>query len=140
MRHVIEKLNDEATKYTANRFFTKRDEISLQMQTALNQTLALECYADIRGFQLTDTDLPQKFEDAITETQVQDSQIITAQNQKVSVKVDLESMESNAGIAVSVTLNNAQAKAEAEMERNKAAMNSFENIIVSQANAYSALK
>lgn len=36
MRHVIEKLNDEATKYTANRFFTKRDEISLQMQTALN--------------------------------------------------------------------------------------------------------
>lgn len=89
---------------------------------------------------MTDTDLPQKFEDAITETQVQDSQIITAQNQKVSVKVDLESMESNAGIAVSVTLNNAQAKAEAEMERNKAAMNSFENIIVSQANAYSALK
>lgn len=40
-------------------------------------------------------------------------------------------MESNAGIAVSVTLNNAQAKSEAEMERNKAAMNSFENIVVS---------
>jgi hypothetical protein len=56
------------------------------------------------------------------------------------VKVDLESMESKALISQDVVLNNAKAKAEADTKRNEAEMNSFYQVITSQASAYSALK
>jgi hypothetical protein len=65
---MINTLNEEATKYTASMFFLKKDEISSQMRSAMNSTLLTVCYLDIVSFALGEITVPQKFNDAVTET------------------------------------------------------------------------
>ena len=64
-RHVIETLNDAATRFDANSFFTSTDTINTYIKDDLNKTLFIECYADIKYFQMSGVDLPNKFESAI---------------------------------------------------------------------------
>ncbi len=64
-KHVIESLNDAATRYDANSFFTSTDAINTQMKESLKVTLDQECHADVRFFQISGVDLPNKFENAI---------------------------------------------------------------------------
>jgi hypothetical protein len=64
-KHVIETLNDAATRYDANSFFTSTDSINTKMRVDLATTLARECYADVKFFQIASVDLPNKFENAI---------------------------------------------------------------------------
>lgn len=64
-KHVIEALNDAATRYDANSFFTSTDSINSEIKQDLNTTMAIECHADIKYFQMSGVDLPNKFEGAI---------------------------------------------------------------------------
>jgi len=64
-KHVIETLNDAATRYDANSFFTSTDTINTRMREDLSKTLSVECFADVRFFQISGVDLPNKFENAI---------------------------------------------------------------------------
>ena len=64
-KHVIETLNDAATRYDANSFFTSTDSINTKMRDDLQITLNQECFADVRFFQISGVDLPNKFESAI---------------------------------------------------------------------------
>ena len=64
-KHVIETLNDAATRYDANSFFTSTDTINTRMREDLALTLSNECYADVKFFQISGVDLPNKFENAI---------------------------------------------------------------------------
>ena len=69
-KHVIETLNDAATRYIANQFFTSTDTINNEMRNDLTKTLLAECYSDIKFFQISGVDLPNKFEEAIQQTNV----------------------------------------------------------------------
>ena len=44
---VIDTLNDAATRFDANRFFTQTDSINTDMRNDLQATLSSECYADV---------------------------------------------------------------------------------------------
>jgi hypothetical protein len=46
-RYVIDILNDGATKFDAYKFFSASDQISMEMMKMLNNTLAIECYANL---------------------------------------------------------------------------------------------
>jgi hypothetical protein len=49
-KHVIETLNDAATRYDANSFFTSTDAINTRMREDLQVTLTSECFADVKFF------------------------------------------------------------------------------------------
>ena len=110
------------------------------MRAVANDTLLTKCYSDLIGLQLDDASVPQKFNEAVQNTQVQESQIISAQNKKQSTQVELESTANNARELTKVRINQALAAADADVKKNQAEMDSFANIITSQATAYQALK
>jgi len=78
LNYAIDCLNDEATSNDAYSYFSSSDTISANMMTAVTTKLEEECYFSLQFFQLSGIDLPDAFEDAISETQVMDQQIITA--------------------------------------------------------------
>ncbi len=88
-KHVIETLNDAATRYDANSFFTSTDSINTKMREDLQVTLQTECFSDVRFFQISGVDLPNKFEGAIQETTVQDNEINTAMAEKNNIGIEL---------------------------------------------------
>ena len=139
-KFAIDILNDAATKHDANSFFTQTDQISQQMMQALNTTMETECFSSIQFFQLSGVDLPNKFEDAISETQIRDQDIITANADKNNVGIELITAISKAQIQQSVAINEADAIAQADVQKNSAAMQSFYDIVTRQSSAYSLLK
>ena len=110
-KHVIEALNDAATKYDANSFFTSTDTINTDIKSYLNTTLVKECYADIKYFQLSGVDLPNKFENAIQNTTLMDNEINTAVAEKNNIGIELQTMVGNATNTQSVVINKAKAQA-----------------------------
>lgn len=95
-KHVVEALNDAATRYNANSFFTATDTINSELKTELNNTLYIECYADIKYFQIADVNLPSKFENALLNTTVMDTEINTAIAEKNNIGIELQTMIGNA--------------------------------------------
>ena len=136
---LVDNLNALVTNFTASQVL-KKDEIFAQMRAVANDTLLTKCYSDLIGLQLDDASVPQKFNEAVQNTQVQESQIISAQNKKQSTQVELESTANNARELTKVRINQALAAADADVKKNQAEMDSFANIITSQATAYQALK
>ena len=139
-KHVIETLNDAATRYDANSFFTSTDSINNKMRDDLQGTLNRECYADVRFFQISGVDLPNKFENAIQETTVQDNEINTALAEKNNIGIELRTAVGNATNTMDVVINKAKAQADADINKNEAQMASLETNIKNQAQAYAGLK
>ena len=139
-RFAVDILNDAATKHDANSFFTSQDEITTKMQQALNATLANECFAILQDFQLSGIDLPNKFEDAISDTQVQDQDILTAQAEKKTVSIELTTKISKARISQGIIVNNAKASAQSQLQNNEAQNEAFVSVQSTQTDAYAALK
>ncbi len=119
-KHVIETLNDAATRYDANTFFTSTDTINTRMREDLALTLSTECYADVRFFQISGVDLPNKFENAIQETTVQDNEINTALAEKNNIGIELKTAVGNATNTMDVVINKAKATADADINKNEA--------------------
>ena len=71
-KFAIDTLNDAATKHGAQEFFSQQEVISMAMQQSLNTTLEVECFISLTDFQLQDIELPDKFERAISQTQIRD--------------------------------------------------------------------
>lgn len=139
-KHVIETLNDAATRYDANSFFTATDTINTRMRDDLQVTLNDECYADVRFFQISGVDLPNKFEHAIQETQVQENEINTALAEKNNIGIELKTEIGNATNTMDVIINRAKAQAEADIQRNEGNMDSLSQNIQLQSDAYRGLK
>ena len=114
-KHVIETLNDAATRYDANSFFMATDTINTKMRDNLQITLNNECFADVRFFQISGVDLPNKFENAIQETTVQDNEINTALAEKNNIGIELRTAVGNATNTMDVVINKAKATAEADI-------------------------
>jgi hypothetical protein len=95
-KFVTETLNDAATKFDANSFFTSTDTINSDLKQELNKTMSVECYADIKYFQMSGVDLPNKFENAIQNTTLMDNEINTAVAEKNNINIELKTMIGNA--------------------------------------------
>ena len=139
-KHVIEALNDAATRFDANSFFTSTDTINNEIKSSLKIVLNNECYADVKFFQLSSVDLPNKFENAIQATTLMDNEINTALAERNNIGIELKTMEGNATNTQKVVINKAKAEAEASIQNNKAAMTSIYEVLTSQATAYGKLK
>lgn len=85
-------------------------------------------------------DLPNKFEAAIQETQIQENEINTAIAEKNNIGIELKTEISNATNLMDVVINKAKAQAEADIQRNDANMGSLQQNIQNQATAYAILK
>jgi hypothetical protein len=77
LNYAIDSLNDVATYYNAYDFSTQSDVISIYMSSSLNSTLYEKCYLNLQSFAISGVDLPNDFESAIQETQVQQQMIAT---------------------------------------------------------------
>ena len=139
-KHVIETLNDAATRYDANSFFTSTDTINTKMYDDLKITLNDECYADVKFFQISGVDLPNKFEHAIQETQVQENEINTALAEKNNIGIELKTEIGNATNTMDVIINKAKAQAESDIQKNDLNMESLAANLQLQADAYANLK
>ena len=139
-KHVIETLNDAATRYDANSFFTSTDTINNQMRDALQTTLTTECFADVRFFQISTVNLPDTFETAISETTIQDNEINTSIAEKNNIGIELQTARGNATNTMDVIINKAKAQAESDIQNNDARMSSLKDNFINQAQGYSGLK
>lgn len=140
IKYAIETLNDAATKYDANEFFSISGLISQEMMNDLNVTLDSKCYAQIQFFQVQNPDIPDKYQAAIQETLLQDSEISRTENKRKQALVDLSAMQESAVISKEKTLNQAKAKANTDLTQNKADMDSFYQVVTQQSAAYAMMK
>ena len=97
-KFAVDIMNDQATKSSAERFFFEVDQIMIEMQQALAETFAQHCYSNIEFFQLSGVDLPNRFEDAIDETQIAKQDITTAQEERKSMQTRLNTRVKEATI------------------------------------------
>lgn len=81
-KFAVDILNDAACKYDAYTFFVKPEIVRAGMMKALNTTLELKCYSSLQSFQLSGVDLPNMFETAIQQTQINVQDAVTAKLQQ----------------------------------------------------------
>jgi hypothetical protein len=70
IRFAVDTLNDKAAQFEGSYFFRNLTLVGIGMLDTLKETFQVECFANIQTLQLSQADLPQKFEDALTATNV----------------------------------------------------------------------
>lgn len=63
-------MNDEAANFQASMFFRNLTTVGITMQTKLEEVFTEHCFARVQSLQLSKADLPAKFEEALTATNV----------------------------------------------------------------------
>jgi hypothetical protein len=101
-------------------FFRNLTSVGMDMQQKLNQVFLVECYSRVQSLQLSQADLPQKFEDALTATNVAIQDSITVKQTQQNVIIDMETQVKQARISAPIVVNNAEAKVNSTLEQNKA--------------------
>jgi len=137
---AIDVLTDQTTHYTAYDFFNKRAVIKTDFETVLKKQFLTRCFSDVNFLQLITVDLPNPFENAISQTEVKKQDINVASAQAKKTNVELETKVKSALYQKDVTLNLAVGNAKSIQQQNTANVNSFNKVQTSQTNAYSNLK
>ena len=63
-------MNDQASQFAASMFFRNLTSVGMDMQDKLQDVFMVECFSRVQSLQLSQADLPQRFEDALTATNV----------------------------------------------------------------------
>ena len=77
IRFAVDVMNDEASNYQASMFFRNLTTVGVSMQEKLQKVFEEHCFARVQSLQLSKADLPSKFEDALTATNVAIQESIT---------------------------------------------------------------
>lgn len=112
----------------------------MDMEAKLKDRFLEECFSRVQSLQLSQADLPQKFEDALTATNVAIQDSITVMQTQQNVKIDMETQVNQARISAPIVINNAEAKVNSTLEQNLAQMESYLQVTISEADAYSQMK
>lgn len=120
VRMAVEQLTTSATLHNAHFFFTNRTAISQEMHTRLDNHFREHAFAEIPFFQLRTVHLPDLFEDAIRETQVQQQDIQIAKLEQKTKEVTFETSVLKAEQQVKVMANEADGEASSITLQNKA--------------------
>ena len=140
IRFAIDKFNDQASQFEASMFFRNLTAVGLDMQEKLGVLMEQECYSRIQSLQLSKADLPQRFEDALTATNVAIQESITVQQQQKNAIIDMNTQVSQARIAAPVVINNAEAKVNSTLAQNLAQNEAYLQVTESEADAYKVMK
>mmetsp|Transcript_69746 Transcript_69746/g.181714 ORF Transcript_69746/g.181714 Transcript_69746/m.181714 type:complete len:401 (-) Transcript_69746:152-1354(-) len=128
-RIARDQMLEAASQYEGPQYWLQRHEIGNRMKGLVSQQLR-DSYADLWGLQLLVIDLPDRYEQSITMTQVQQQLIKTRTNQQAaaSIRADTEVMKADFDSKVQVVQAEAQANytletrmAEAEAAKRKIA-------------------
>jgi hypothetical protein len=121
-------------------FFRNLTSVGMEMKDKLHQKLQDECYCQVQSLQLSQADLPQKFEDALTATNVAIQDSITVKQTQQNVVIDMETQVRQARISAPIVINNAEAKVNSTLEQNKAQMESYLQVTMAETEAYASMK
>merc|ERR1712151_277594 len=138
--YAIDVLTEETTHYTAYDFFDKRVVIKTDFEDVLRKVFLKECFSDVAFLQLRSVDLPNAFEKAIQQTEVQKQGINLAVAEAKKVNVELQTAVKSALYQKNVTVNLAEGNAQAILQNNRASVTGYNTVQNSQTKAYSNLK
>jgi len=136
-RNVV---NTVATRYTSTEFWTERRKISDDLGSSLNETLAAQGCAVEGAVQLLRVDFQDKYEDLITETQLQSQKKITNEYQMQVTKLLKELDVRSAGVDAESQAIRAIAEAEAASMINQAMADGFGVEQAAKAEAFARAK
>ena len=80
IRFSVDSLNDMASHYRASMFFRNLTMVQLDMQQELLGIISKECLSTVTSLQIQSAELPSKYEDALTATNVAIQQNITVKS------------------------------------------------------------
>lgn len=123
---AFDVINDKATSYTAYNFFVKRGEISVSMEGALREALSECCYVTVNSFQLADVDLPDPFENSISESEVKNQDIKKAEAEYDQSKIELDTRVQKAEANKKVMMNKALGDAKSLLVKTQGQIGGFE--------------
>ena len=70
IRFAVDSLNDKASSFSADMFFRNISSIQAAMREELAIMMLRECFCSVSSLQLSKAELPQRFEHALSETNV----------------------------------------------------------------------
>lgn len=130
-------LNNLATNYSAYSFFNDKQGIATDMLTILEVYFNSRLYVSVEALQLTTTDLPTSFEDAIQETINVQQNISNVQKMQQNVRVKLQTEIIVAERNKQATISLAVGKASQIMQAARANANATSHTLDVQAASYS---
>jgi len=119
-RMAMEQLSTATTHHNAHFFFRNRTYVSREMHRKLDEHFRKHAFAEVPFFQLRTVHLPDDFEDAIRETQVQEQHIHIARLEQQKKKVTFATEVLKAEQAVKKINNEAEGEATATLTKNRA--------------------
>jgi len=120
VRMAIEQLSTATTNHNAHFFFRNRTFVSKEIHRTLDEHFRKHAFAEVPFFQLRTVHLPDEFEDAIRETQVQEQHIQIARLEQETKKVTFATEVLKAKQAVQKLQNQAEGEAQAISKKNDA--------------------
>lgn len=138
-RIARDQILEAASQYEGPQYWLQRHEIGNMMKGLVTQQLK-DSYADLWGLQLLVIDLPDRYEQSITMTQVQQQLIKTRTNQQAaaSIRADTEVMKADFESKVQVV--QAEAQANYTLETRMAQAEAAKRKIAAEADALSYLR
>eukprot|EP00439_Symbiodinium_sp_Y106_P013578 s2913_g1.t4 len=119
-RMAMEQLSTATTHHNAHFFFRNRTYVSREMHRKLDEHFRKHALSEVPFFQLRTVHLPDDFEDAIRETQVQEQHIHIARLEQQKKKVTFATEVLKAEQAVKKINNEAEGEATARLTKNRA--------------------
>lgn len=139
VRLAIDRLTESATNFSATEFFTDRTLIGRCMEEIMAKDFEERLFATIFSFQLRTVGLPQAFEDAIQETEVEKQNVLVAMAEQNSTRVSLETELMQAQRRTQVTFNRAEGQSESLLLANAADIAQFKATAMKSADSYAAV-
>ena len=138
IREARSTIRDVASLYSAQEFFYNRAEIGAVMHEILETALSL-IYADLPGFDLLNTDLPDAFEDAIEQVSIakQSYEQALIEQQEAAVRAETTIIEAQA--AANITVLTAEADAASYLLNMEAQAQALNITLTAQRLAYYAM-
>lgn len=133
-------IRDVASKFTAFEFWQSRENITLTMSGALDKYLQDFFFARVDQFLLTNFQLPTKFQNAITETDVKKQEKEKVQFEQDTVVTEIATQILQTQRTVDIITQNAAAAAEAYLLGVDAQVVQVQTAVDAELKAYSSLR
>lgn len=133
-------VSDVAQKYTPDKFWNQRAVVAEDMFNTLRSMLRVNGHCDVTAFQLLQVDFPDKYEDMITDIQLQVQYKLTSEYQQEVTNVMKDIDVLTAETQAQVTAIRAAAAATSSLLINEAKTEGFYAQQTAKAESYAAMK
>ena len=140
IRFAVDIMTDKASQFPASMFFRNLTTVVLDMQVAVNEIFQKECYSNVQTLQITEADLPTRYEDALTATNVALQEKLTVAQDQNNTVIDMETLIKQAMIEAPKVVIEANATVNALLATNQAKMEAYYSVTKSEAQGYKIMK